>query len=114
MKANHFSDTPSTNSKVVENQHFVPKFYLRRFTNQSGLLERLEIGSGEILSVPRPPSSECVIPFFYGQFTGQLDEASQKIEKYWQDIESLIAPKIDGVEKNITEHKRINEEENNT
>lgn len=105
------STTPTPEEvTIVENQHFVPKFYLQRFTNQVGLLERMNIESGEILSEPKSPKRECVVPFFYGQFTGELDEASQKIEKYWQDIENLIAPKINSIEEKVINYKELDEE----
>lgn len=93
--------------QITKDQHFVPAFYLRRFTNGDGFLERLVLPTAQILSKPKRPESEAKDLFFYGANTGIEDEASQQIEEFWQGIEDFIAPRLDELTKRITANLQL-------
>ena len=100
----------TTEAPIVVKQHFVPVAYLRRFTNAQGMLERSEIETGKVLSLAKAPSSECVIPFFYGEETGVKDEISQQVESFWQELEDSVSKHLDDIERAIVTYQSLPEE----
>ncbi len=95
--------------RKVAKQHFVPKFYLSRFTNPQGLLERLELESGTLMTKPTSPSSECVEQYFYAVETGKEDEVSQEIEEFWKVQEDYVGERLGGVEQRIVEGHHLDD-----
>jgi len=71
-------------------QHFVPRFYLRRFLNENGEVEVLDCAKRQILA-PKGPKGLCYKDFFYGINTGQADDISQHIEAGFGQLENRIA-----------------------
>lgn len=76
--------------KITENQHFVPRFYLKTFASEKGFIEVLDI-SNRRMGKARPYASVCYEKFFYGVETGKQDEVSQIVEKMFGDFENTIA-----------------------
>lgn len=95
----------------VAKQHFVPQFYLRRFINVEGQLERLELEGAKLLSQPKSPSAECVEQYFYAVETGKEDEISQEIEDFWKSIEDFVAERLDDVEQKIVKNQQLDDED---
>jgi len=77
-------------------QHYVPKFYLRKFTNDNNELEVFDVATETIVK-PIGPKGVAYEDYFYGIRTGEPDEISQQIEKFFQEIENLIGKKYDGL-----------------
>jgi hypothetical protein len=96
-----------TEKQVVKDQHFVPAFYLRRFTNGDGFLERLVLPDAKVLPSSRKPEKEANDLFFYGVKTGEEDEISQDVEEFWKNVEDFIAPKLDAVVEKIVQNKQL-------
>ncbi len=99
----------SEQNQIVANQHFVPQFYLRRFTNKDGLLERLVLPTATVLSKAKSPKAECNDEFFYAARTGVEDEVSQHMEDFWGQIEDFISPHLDEVERQIVGNEQLTE-----
>jgi hypothetical protein len=95
--------------QVVSDQHFVPQFYLRRFTNEDGLLERLVLPTATVLQTAKRPKVECYDEFFYAVKTGVQDEASQYVEDFWGQIEDFVSPHLDEVERQVVENEQVTE-----
>lgn len=75
---------------ITEDQHYVPRFYLKMFASEKGFVEILDIKNRRV-GKPRPYPSVCYEKFFYGVETGKQDEVSQNVEKMLADLESTIA-----------------------
>ncbi|KKW32147.1 MAG: hypothetical protein UY77_C0034G0022 [Candidatus Uhrbacteria bacterium GW2011_GWA2_53_10] len=97
---------PNPSSLVVD-QHFVPQFYLRRFVNADGFLERLVLPTATVLKDPKSPKAECNDVFFYGAETGVADETSQHIEEFWKLFEDAIAPELDAIEERVVSDQQM-------
>lgn len=93
-------------NSMTKNQHFVPQFYLRRFTNQQNLVEVLDRNS---MTCERPRGTRriCSAEFFYGVETGIPDEASQKVEEWFQKREDFIGNNLDSIVEKILNDKQI-------
>jgi hypothetical protein len=60
-----------------KNQHFVPRFYFKLFSNNEGLIDLLLISSGEIKN-SAPIKSQCSKDYFYG--STEIEDLFGKIE----------------------------------
>ena len=92
-------------NQITKKQHHVPQFYLKKFVNSVGKLERLDCEKRKLV-VARAPKSVCGEDFFYSE-NGDLDEVSQTMEKDFQRIESEIAFVYDKVAKKFTDFQEI-------
>lgn len=75
--------------QITEKQHFIPKFYLKRFADNRGFLETIDVKKRQLGS-KRPYPSVCYSSYFYAANTGVPDDLSQVIENWLQQIESAI------------------------
>ena len=66
-------------TQITKKQHFVPKFYLKRFA-KAGQIQVFDVRARRI-GKPRPYVSVCYEKFFYAAETGVQDEISQAFEK---------------------------------
>ena len=66
-----------------KNQHFVPKFYLKQFSNDNGMLNIFLLKSNELVKCV-PYSNQCQIDYYYGKDTLWEDKLG--------DLESDSAP----------------------
>lgn len=97
-------------SPLVEEQHFAPQFYLRRFLNQTSEVEVLDCKQRKIIR-PRGTKGICSEKYYYGLSTGEPDEVSQELEKYFRDIEDWIAKNLDGIVGKLLHEEHISEPE---
>ena len=81
--------------QTTEKQHYVPKFYLKRFARE-GQIQVLNVKTKRI-GKPRPYGSVCYEKFFYASETGVRDEISQAFENVFGQIETLIGGKLPGI-----------------
>ena len=81
--------------QTTEKQHYVPKFYLKRFARE-GQIQVLNVKTKRI-GKPRPYGSVCYEKFFYAAETGVRDEISQAFENVFGQIETLIGGKLPGI-----------------
>ena len=81
--------------QITKDQHFVPRFYLKRFAKE-GQIQVLDVQAKRIGN-PRPYGSVCYEKFFYAAKTGVQDEISQILELMLGRIESKIADALPGV-----------------
>lgn len=82
--------------QATKKQHFVPKFYLRRFANDENWIEVLDLKRNKVVK-PVPYPSVCWRNLFYAAVEGQLDDTSQEIELMFQRIEDTISKDWDGI-----------------
>ena len=81
--------------QITKDQHFVPRFYLKRFAKE-GQIQVLDVQAKRI-GKPRPYGSVCYEKFFYAAKLGVQDESSQKFEGGFGKIENMIADALPGV-----------------
>lgn len=91
---------------VTKDQHFVPRFYLRRFLNPQNLVEVLD---RKLMACVKPKSTKkiCCAEFFYGIETGIHDETSQQIEDWFGKMENFIGANLDSIIEKILDNKQI-------
>jgi len=91
---------------MTKNQHFVPKFYLRKFTNSENLVEVLDRDS---MTCERARGTKriCSADFFYGIETGIPDDVSQRVEDWLKKREDFIGDSIDSITAKILDYKQI-------
>ena len=81
--------------QITENQHFVPKFYLKQFAKE-GQVQIFNLRTKQIWK-PRPYTSVCYEKFFYADKTGVQDEISQGFEWVFGQIEDRFAKALPGI-----------------
>lgn len=94
--------------QVVERQHYVPQFYLKRFANDSRELAILD-GKYRKIIRPRGTTGICRESFFYGLKTGEADQVSQTVEKQLQRIETRLAKDLGPVISKILGNEHVAE-----
>ena len=95
----------NTEQEVTKNQHYVPKFYLKRFVNNDEKLEILDCKHRR-MSKPRATKSVCSEVFFYS-VNDTFDQVSQDIENEFQKFESSIAERYDEVVSRLIDFQEI-------
>ena len=75
--------------QITKNQHFVPRFYLKRFA-RDGQVHVFDVRAKRIAK-PRSYTSVCYEKFFYAAQTGVQDDVSQTYEDVFGQIENVIA-----------------------
>lgn len=69
-------------SKITKKQHFVPRFYLKRFTNADNMFYAYDYKNGKILPKPVYYETQCYKDYFYGE-DGKLEKQLSKKEAHW-------------------------------
>lgn len=94
---------------VTKNQHYVPQFYLKKFTNSSWRLETFDIENRRII---RPQSVErvCSWIFFYWVETWKEDLVSQLLEEMFNYYENKFAWIYQNLINDINSTHQIDEE----
>ena len=82
-------------TQITKTQHFVPKFYLKRFA-RNGKIQVLDVKAKRILK-GYGYKSVCRERFFYAVESGVQDEISQVFEDVFGRIERLIANALPGI-----------------
>ncbi len=103
----------SAKKPITEKQHFVPKFYTKRFANERGFVSVLNIKKVRIEPF-RPYASVCYEKFYYAVTTGVPDDVSQIIEELFRQIEDDISGKLDGIYQKLLHYESVTESERYT
>lgn len=98
------------NKQETEDQHIVPKFYLKKFANSSGFVEVFDIEKVKSTKL-RSYSSVCYGKYYYSQQTGAKDEIGQAMEEIFKDIENKIASGYSTIISSINSTRALAEEE---
>lgn len=81
--------------QITKKQHFVPRFYFKRFAVDN-LLQTLDIQNGKIIKA-QTYSGVCYADFYYAVKTGKEDETSQVFEQFFGEIEDKFAKEYDNI-----------------
>lgn len=95
---------------IIENQHYIPQFYLKLFENSNHLIERLNVKENLIMEA-KSKKALCVESFFYGSNTGKEDVHSQRIEKWFGGIEDSISKKLPEIIKLFLSNDKVQEDD---
>lgn len=95
-------------SKDVTNQHYVPRFYLKKFANSDNELERFD-AERRILLKPKGPSGICKEDYFYALESGQGDEISQAFEAEFKKLEDSISRNYQDIVEQLNSQHKIEE-----
>jgi hypothetical protein len=82
--------------ETTQKQHFVPKFYLRRFADNDDWIQVLDLKRNKIVK-PAAYPSVCWRRLFYAAEEGKLDDTSQEFEQMFERIEDSISKDWDGI-----------------
>lgn len=93
-------------AQITINQHIIPELYLKRFTNEEGRLETLNIELKKIVK-SQSIGSVCSDKFFYAVKTGKFDQISQDIESVLEKIETAFSISLPEVEKKVLSNSKI-------
>lgn len=91
----------------TKNQHYVPQFYLKKFTNSNGKIETLDKENKRLLK-EQSPERICSDEYFYAAETWKPDILSQMVEKIFCFYEDKFVKLYDKVYKDILTNKQIN------
>lgn len=94
---------------ITENQHYVPQFYLKKFTNSNWKLETLDIKDKRILK-PQHVKHVCSWSFFYWVETWKEDVISQLLERLFQCFEDSFASIYNDLVNSILNNWKIDNE----
>lgn len=98
------------NNQITKKQHFIPRFYLKNFTNENNEVERLDCVKREIIA-PSGPKGIAYGKFYFGIKTGKQDQTSQDFEDAIEGVEHSIAKRIPKIIKDILDYKKIEHHE---
>ncbi len=96
----HMKHKPTT-----KNMHYIPKFYLRQFTDGNGYFYTLDIATKEIKKTT--PKGVFNDEYFYSKVTGVKDEFGQAIEQSFQQIETRASKTLRTFSELILNNKHI-------
>lgn len=93
----------------TEKQHFVPRFYLKRFANAE---KNVHIYNLKDKRFEKSKSYTAVgyEKYFYAQETGIPDELSQRVEEWLKVYEDIIAREVPTIIENILAMRQITED----
>lgn len=92
---------------TTKKQHYVPKFYLKNFSNENSKLEIIDLDNERMLKNYHY-SAVCYSDFFYGNKTGIKDKLSQDIEDWLKIYEDIISDALPRIIKKILNQQQIN------
>src|ERR1022692_676912 len=98
---------------ITKKQHYVPQFHLKRFADERGELHILDLKGKKILP-SRAYGGVGYLKFFYAVQTGALDDVSQQIERWLQQLEHVIALALPGIIEKILTNQHINDDDRYT
>ena len=81
---------------IVQYQHYVSRFYLKRFTNAKGEIEAYNL-LDKRMEKAKGPKGICAEYFFYALETGKEDEVSQVVESAFKILENYISNDLDKI-----------------
>lgn len=90
----------------VSRQHYVPQFYLKKFTNPTWRLETCDLRLRKVIK-SQSPKEICCSVYFYATKEGEYDILSQLVEDLMWIHESRFASIYDRIVKQIFEWQKI-------
>jgi len=99
-----------TDTNPTIKQHYVPRFYLKNFANQQGILQTFDIKNNRMGS-PKHYSSVGYTNYFYAVKTGVPDDISQEVEKWLQGFENFIASEMPRIIDKISNNDHIDRDD---
>jgi len=97
------------NKQITIKQHYVPGVYLKRFGDDKGLLNVLDLANKRIGN-KKHYNQVCFDKYFYASNTGVKDDVSQSVEEYLKSVEDNLGGFLDEFEYKVLENKHISEE----
>lgn len=94
--------------QITEDQHYVPIFYLKRFADDQGFLQVLDVKNKKRLR-KRAYAGVCYSSFFYGVNSGKSDQTSQDVEKYLEKIEGFVGQRLSHIIERILNSQQIDD-----
>jgi hypothetical protein len=98
------------NTNPTKKQHFLPRFYLKRFADERNFLQVYDKKRAKLIS-PRPYPSVGYEHYFYAVETGVPDNVSQEVEEWLKIYEDIIAKDLPKIIKDIIDYKQISVDE---
>ncbi len=96
-----------TDKNPTIKQHYVPRFYLKNFADQQGILQTFDKKNNRLGS-PKHYSGVGYANYFYAVKTGVPDNISQEVEKWLGGFENSIASEMPRIIKKILDNDHIN------
>lgn len=96
------------NKRITKKQHYVPRFYLKRFADQHGTLQVLDVKNNRLGS-PKSYSGLGYSRYFYAVKTGVPDDVSQRVEQWLQQFENAIAQELTSIIDKILNNDHIDD-----
>ena len=97
------------NKQYTKNQHYVPVYYLKRFTNSDDKLEVLDLKPNKVMR-PRSPKTVCHEKDFYSTYSSTQEE-NQALEEEFSQSENSLAQSLPGVIEKLMKGERIIEKD---
>jgi hypothetical protein len=98
------------NDQVTAKQHFIPKFYLKYFSDDKDFLQVYDL-ENDRFGKPRPYPGLGYEKFFYANETGIPDELSQQVENWLQYYETILSQEIVSVIPKIVNMSQLTDED---
>lgn len=96
--------------QITIRQHYVPQFYMRKFTENDKKVGVLSCKLNRLTPRKSPKSIACE-DFFYGLKTGVPDDVSQAVEDFFQDLEDKLSRLLPPIEEKILTGQKIEDDE---
>ncbi|MBU1067802.1 DUF4238 domain-containing protein [Patescibacteria group bacterium] len=94
----------------TKKQHYLPQFYLKRFSDSKGLLYYYD-KRVDYISSPKSYSSVGYKHYFYAAETGISDKISQEVERWLKTYEDIISKELTKVIDKILNNEHISEDD---
>jgi len=96
--------------QITKKQHYAPSFYFKRFSDNSQMIQVIDLPEGRIMK-SRSYTSVCWADFYYAEKTGVSDEVSQEFETFFKEIEDYFSIDFDSILETILNYKEISPEQ---
>lgn len=100
------SPTNRVTPQITIRQHYIPQFYMRKFTDDDNKIGVLNCKLHKLTPRKSPKSIACE-DFFYGLQTGVPDDISQSVEDFFQDLEGKFSRLLPAIEEKILTGQKI-------
>jgi len=94
----------------TKKQHFVPRFYLKLFGDDSHILQTLDVKNNRLCS-PKSYRALGFEYFFYAVNTGIPDDISQSVEQWLSEYENIVSREIPKIIEKILTNKHIDDDD---
>ncbi|MBT3249944.1 MAG: DUF4238 domain-containing protein [Candidatus Pacebacteria bacterium] len=98
------------NSQVTAKQHFIPKFYLKYFSNEKNFIQVYDL-ENDRFGKPRSYAGLGYEYFYYANKTGIHDELSQHVESWLRDYETILSEEINLIIPKIKNMEKLTEDD---